>query len=283
MEITQTDIQRIIDSIRENSDYDFQNYSIRSFTRRIDKSLFDFKLDVNGLINKIKNEEGFVTKLVNNITVNTTEMFRDIEMWHSLKYNILRTFSDNISIKIWHAGCSTGQEVYSMLILLNELGLMEKAKVYASDLNNSVLKTAALGEYSYKYNSVYFDNFEKIVRKNPSNPKYYNDVPYSRYFEINKIKQTIKINESLRKKPVWVHHDLVKEGELFNTQFDIILCRNVLIYFDIILQFDVVERFYNSLYDGGTIILGNHESIMGPLANNFKKEGFSYKKLRIST
>ncbi|MDF1547896.1 MAG: hypothetical protein P1P88_08730, partial [Bacteroidales bacterium] len=191
MQVTQDDINRIIYAIKANSTYDFSNYSVKSFTRRIEKSLFDFKLDITGLIKMIKSDAGFIDNLVKNITVNTTELFRDPKAWQTLRYRILNQFAENRKINIWHAGCSTGQEVYSMLILLNELGLLDKANVFATDINEDVLKTAKAGEYTYRFNLEYFENFDKVIRENPFNFDVYNDIPYSRYFEIDKINDSI--------------------------------------------------------------------------------------------
>ncbi len=276
MQVTLDDIQRIITAIRTSSTYDFRNYSIKSFTRRIEKALFDFKLNVTNLIKKIKSEPDFIESLVKNITVNTTELFRDPKAWQTLKYRILNQFSENRKINIWHAGCSTGQEVYSMLILLNELRMLEKANVFATDINEDVLKAAKSGEYTYRFNLEYFENFNKVIRENPFNYELYNEVPYSRYFEIDKVNDSIKVHEFLRKKPVWLKHDLVNEGNAFNTKFDLIMCRNVLIYFNTELQSHVFETFYHSLFRKGVLMIGIHESIIGPMANNFTKSGLIY-------
>jgi len=278
MQVTSDDISRIIFAISANSTYDFSNYSIKSFTRRIEKALFDFKLDVTGLIKSIKSDPEFIESLVKNITVNTTELFRDPKAWQTLKYRILNQFAENRKINIWHAGCSTGQEVYSMLILLNELGMLEKANVFATDINEDVLRTAKSGEYTYRFNLEYFENFNKVVRENPFNYELYNDIPYSRYFEIDKVNDLIKVHEFLRKKPIWIKHDLVTDGNNFNTKFDLIMCRNVLIYFNTDLQSHVFETFHQSLFRNGVLMIGIHESIIGPMSNNFTKSGLIYIK-----
>ncbi len=278
MDITQDDIQQIILTIKDNSNYNFEDYSLKSFTRRIEKVLFDFKLDVSGLINKMQQQPEFITSIANSLTVNTTELFRDPQIWKTLKHKVLSKLSKRQRISIWHTGCSTGQEVYSMLILLNELGMLDKTNIFATDVNQNVIDAAKLGEYSYRFNPSYFDNFEEVVRKNMMDEQYYNDVPYSRYFDVNKIKKTIKIHENLRKKPVWIQHDLVSNKNIFDTKFDLIVCRNVLIYFNISLQYDVIERFHERLYDNGFLLLGLHESVMGPMTNKFQKKGAFYIK-----
>jgi chemotaxis protein methyltransferase CheR len=276
MQVEQEDINKVIQVIKSSSAYDFSNYSIKSFTRRIEKTLFDFKLDINGLIKNIKSSSEFVEELVKNITVNTTELFRDPKAWQSLRFRILNQFTDNRKINIWHAGSSTGQEVYSMLILLSELGLLDKANVFATDINEDVLALAKVGEYSYRFNLEYFENFNKVICENPFNFEVKDDIPYSKYFEIDKKNDLIKVHDFLRRKPVWIKHDLVTENNIFNTKFDLILCRNVLIYFNTELQSKVFETFYQSLFRNGVLMLGIHESIIGPFANSFLKSGLLY-------
>ena len=278
MPVCSEDINLIIDAIKSYSPYDFSNYSIKSFTRRIEKALIDFRLDIEQLILTIKKDPEFVEKLTKNITVNTTELFRDPKVWQTLRYRVLNKFSSNCKINIWHAGSSTGQEVYSMLILLNEMGLLEKSNVFATDLNTDVLSKAKTGEYSYRFNLEYFDNFNKVIRENPFNYDNFIDIPYEKYFEIDKIKDFIKVKDFLRKKPVWLKHDLVTEGNIFNTKFDLILCRNVLIYFNTDLQNHAINTFYQSLFRKGRLLIGIHESIIGPIANNFIKSGLIYIK-----
>lgn len=278
MPVSQEDISLVIDTIKSNSTYDFSNYSIKSFTRRIEKALIDFRLDTNLLTINIKKDPEFLTKLIKNITVNTTELFRDPKVWQTLRYRVLNKFSSNRKINIWHAGASTGQEVYSMLILLNEMGIMDKANIFATDINTDVLNRAKQGEYTYRFNLEYFDNFNKVIRENPFNFEDFADIPYEKYFEIDKVKDTIKVKDFIRKKPVWFEHDLVTEGNIFNTKFDLILCRNVLIYFNTDLQDHVINTFHQSLFRKGILLIGIHESIIGPNTNNFVKSGLVYIK-----
>ncbi len=278
MPVSSEDIDLVIETIKSNTPYNFSNYSIKSFTRRIEKALIDFRLDIDKLILSIKKDPEFVEKLVKNITVNTTELFRDPKAWQTLRYRVLNNFSSNRKINIWHAGSSTGQEVYSMLILLNEMELLDKANVFATDLNTDVINKAKAGEYSYRFNLEYFENFNKVIRENPFNYEEFSNIPYEKYFYIDKSKDIIKVKDFLRKKPVWFKHDLVTEGNIFNTKFDLILCRNVLIYFDTDLQNHVINTFHQSLFRKGALLIGVHESIIGPIANNFVKSGLVYIK-----
>lgn len=278
MTITEQDYQLFLFSLKNLSKYDFSQYSEKSLKRRLIKVLADNRLTITGLLNRMKNEEGFIEKVVKEITVNTTELFRDPQVWQAMKYAILPKLKNNSVINIWHAGCSTGQEVYSMLILLKELDLLDKAKVYATDLNSDVLDQARQGLYKYRFNINYLDNFDKVIKENPYNFEEYNDVPYDKYIEIDKVNDSIKINESLRSKPIFKKHDLVTEENTLYVKFDIIMCRNVIIYFNYDLQNRVFDLFHKNLYDTGCLVLGLHETILGAYSVKFQKKGQAYYK-----
>ncbi|MDY0198186.1 MAG: CheR family methyltransferase [Tenuifilaceae bacterium] len=278
MVISDQDLQFFITALKNSSKYDFSEYSDKSLKRRLQKVLSDFNLDLAGLISSIKTNAEFTERIVKEITVNTTELFRDPQIWHMLRSSILPRFKNNKNINIWHAGCSTGQEVYSMMILLNEMGLLEKAKIFASDLNTDVLEAAKKGEYKYRFNIGYLDNFDKVIKQNPLNYEEFNDVPYENYFTIDKARDTITMKKHLTEKPIFRKHDLVKDGNLFFAKFDLVLCRNVIIYFNYTLQNKVFDLFFENLYNKGVLVLGMHETILGPWANKFEKMGQSYIK-----
>ncbi len=278
MPVTSEEITMLINSLKSSSNYDFTDYSIKSFHRRIEKILMDYKLDLNDLINKTRTDSVFLEQIVKDITVNTTELFRDPKVWQTLRYRILNKLGEKNRINIWHAGCSTGQEVYSMMILLNELGIQDKVNLYATDINTDVLDVARKGEYVYRFNIDYLDNFNKVIRQNPYNFDEFYDVPYSKYFEIDKVKDILAIKPFLLKKAVFKKQDLVKDANVFNVKFDIIMCRNVLIYFNNDLQNRIFEMFYDSLAPKGYLVLGIHESILGPKASKYIKKGLVYMK-----
>jgi chemotaxis protein methyltransferase CheR len=278
MTISSLDLQQFITAVRTYSTYDFSEYSDKSLKRRLAKVLVDYKLDNAGLIALMRNDPQMVEKVIKDITVNTTELFRDPNIWQHIKCVLLPKLKNQPVINIWHAGCSTGQEVYSMLIALHEHDLLEKAKIYASDLNTDVLQIAKKGIYKYRFNIAYLDNFDKALKENPLNYEEYFDVPYSKYFEIDKEKDQIKMHPLFTEKPIFKKHDLVKEANPFYVKFDIIICRNVIIYFNYDLQNKVFDLFYNNLYPNGYLWLGMHESIMGPFASKFEKTGHFYQK-----
>ena len=245
------DIRILCQVVHEKYNYDFNNYAISSFKRRITRVLELFKINSMGiLIEKIKNDPAFFKSFINEITVNVTEMFRDPSLWRELRDKILpNLFSTHEQIKIWHAGCSSGEEVYSMAIMLKEQGWLNKVKIYATDIDESILYKAKEGKYSSKNmidinekNYIRFGGKEKLA---------------DYYKEENGV---VKMNPSLVENVTYRIHDLVKTG-VFN-KFDLIMCRNVLIYFNQQLQNDVFRMFHESLFNYSYFIIGSKETLI---------------------
>jgi len=278
LEIDKQQIQNFTGTLKSISEYDFTEYSDKSLTRRLSKILHDQGLDMDQLISKITGNPEFLEKIVKEITVNTTEMFRDPQFWHSLRYDILPRFSERESLKIWHPGCSTGQEVYSMMILLNELGFLEKSEIYGSDLNDDVIEKARKGVYKYRFNVNYLDNFDAVIKENPRDPEAFYDVPYEKYFHVDKTRDNINMKDFLLKKVSFKKMDLVRDPNPFGEVYDIICCRNVIIYFNYELQNKVFKLFLDNLIYAGCLILGVHETILGPYATWFDKKFQAYFK-----
>ncbi len=278
MSITDSELLLVINTIRSISTYDFGDYSEKSLKRRFLKILLDYRITTAELLVRLKSQPKFVEEVVKKVTVNTTEMFRDPPIWYSLRTEVLPKLAQKPTIKIWHAGCSTGQEVYSMAIMLTEMGLIDKAELYATDLNTDAIDIAKKGVYKYKFNINYLDNFDKVIRIDPQNPLIIRDIPYQKYFEIDHLGDKIKINKPLLDKPIYAKHDLVKDSNIFNISFDLIMCRNVIIYFNYSLQNRIFNLFHNSLASDGFLMLGIHESILGPFSAKFEKRGYYYTK-----
>jgi len=278
MIVTDDDLVSFIRILKDGGGYDLSEYSDKSLKRRLEKVSEDSRLPFNQFLSNIKTNKEFAEKVLKDITVNTTELFRDPVMWQQLRHRILPRFKGNKTINIWHAGCSTGQEVYSMIILLNEMGMLDKAKIVATDINGDVLDMARKGAYKYRFNIGYLDNFDKVIRHNPFNYEEVIDVPYEKYFEISKVKDTLAIRKEYTDIPFFRKHDLVQDGTFVYAKFDLILCRNVIIYFNNSLQNKVFGLFHQNLYSNGCLVLGAHESILGPLSSRFEKNGTFYFK-----
>lgn len=276
IEIDEKAVKVFIDKIKEISDYDFSGYSDKSLKRRLAKILFDNDLDFEAFCNKIEHDKSFLEQIVKNITVCTTELFRDPQIWNSLRYDILPLYLNQPRINIWHAGCSTGQEVYSMLILLNEINFLDKSELYATDLNSDALEIARAGIYDYRFNLNYLDNFDKVIRQNRKGENI--NVDYSKYFIIDEKSDSIKMHSFLTDKPVFQKMDLVRGINPFQLKYDLIICRNVIIYFNYELQNKVFRLFYDNLTCDGCLILGIHETMLGPVSIYFEKKYQGYFK-----
>ena len=257
--------------LKDCSPYDFSEYSDNSIARRIQKVMRDYRLSLNELIFKTKSENDFVEEIVEAITVNTTELFRDPPIWSYILQKLLPTLKTKTNINIWHAGCSTGQEVYSNLILLDQLGLLERSTIFASDINQKVIEQAKKGVYKYRFNQNYIENFNLVHNIN-------HQVNFSKYFDIIEAEDKLVVKDFLRSIPKFVKHDLVQEKLPFYNKFDIIFCRNVLIYFNSGLQSKIIQRFYDNLFPGGSMILGTHETLTGFFKSKFVKNGPIYTK-----
>lgn len=257
---------------------DFSEYSDRSLRRRLTRLLEEEGCSFEALLDRLHEDVSYSEHVLNRITVNTSELFRDPGMWLGLRGQVLPWLRRKHALRIWHAGCSRGQEVYSMLILLNELGMMERARVYATDLNSEVLADAQRGEYRFRFNLQYLHNFDQVVNTNPLNYEDDLAVPYSKYFTIDKARDQIRMHDFLLSRPEYKRNDLTWVKNPFATRYDIIFCRNVIIYFNRTLQNRLFGLFYELLEPGGVLVLGMHESIVGVWADRFKRLSKVYVK-----
>ncbi len=247
-EIDLADIKRITELIKTRYNYDFTNYALSSFKRRVSRILELNKLSVDRLIQKLENPE-FLEYFLNEITVNVTEMFRDPSFWRALREKILpQIMVNHKKIRIWHAGCSSGEEVISMSIMLREMEIEEDVQIIATDLDTNILKRAKEGRLPLKNMEL---NERNYVR-------YQGTGKLSDYYTPQKdiaiMDPTLLDNVSFRQ------HDLVR-GEVFN-KFDLVLCRNVMIYFNQHLQNEVLNKLHESLFKYGYLAIGSKESLI---------------------
>lgn len=253
------EITILIDEIYKYHGYDFSGYSVASFRRRADRIYqMDGFEDFSEFLSKVRSNEDYFKHLVEEITVNVTEMFRDPSFYKVLRTDILPTLATKPFIRIWHAGCSTGEEVFSMAILLKELNLLQKSLLYATDLNPSVLEVAKKGVYHLRTIQQYAENYRIASGKND----------FSDYYTANY--GHAKFSEEFLDRMVFSQHNLITDGS-FN-EFDLILCRNVLIYFDKDFQRTALELFDESLSKLGYLALGTKETIkFSSIQHRFKQ------------
>ncbi len=252
------DIRKLTDVIRAKYGFDFTNYAISSFKRRVIRILELYKFsNIDALAQKISNDPKFFEEFVSEITVNVTEMFRDPSFWRIMRDNIIPNILLNHKrITIWHAGCSSGEEVYSMAILLKEMGILENSKIIATDIDEQILERARNGVYTVKNMEL---NEKNYVRYNGENE-------LNKYFEVKN--GLAYMDKSLVRDVSYRKHDLVN-GAVFN-KFDIVLCRNVMIYFNQNLQNDVLKKLHESVFKYGYLAIGSKESLIWcDIANKF--------------
>ena len=251
-----SEVDELIMLINDYSGYDFSDYSMPSLQRRFQRYIDLNKIsDFKQLLQDLMNDSSMLNNLIEEVTVNVTEMFRDPSFFAAIRTELVPQLNKLPLIKIWHAGCSTGEEVYSMAILLKEHNLLDKSIIYATDINQSVLDVAKSGKYSIES----FKENELNYRESEGTKK------LSDYYTV--LNGEVLMNDDLKSKIIFSTHNLVSDNA-FN-QFDLIVCRNVLIYFNKSLQDNVLQMFYNSLSENGILAIGSKETIMFSPIENF--------------
>lgn len=255
----QTEI--LINDVLEHHGYDFTGYSRASLKRRISRLYnLDKHLSFAEFRYKTLNDEVYFKHFVEGITVNVTEMFRDPSFYKVLRETILPNLNTYPFIRIWLAGCSTGEEAYSIAIVLEELNLLNKSLIYATDINPSVLEKAGQGMFPLSQMKSYSENYIASGGKRD----------FSSYYSANY--SLAKFDPNLKNKMIFSTHNLVSDHS-FN-EFQLILCRNVLIYFDRSLQFNVLQLFDQSLENLCYLALGSKETIeFSPISGRYKRVG----------
>lgn len=249
LDLTDHDVNELTSQLFATAKIDLRNYAKSSLKRRFTRLSEILSLnspeEMIKYISTLKSANDFI----DSITVNTTEMFRDPNFWQVLRTTILPALAENDEITIWHAGCSTGEEVISMQILLEELGLRSKSKTFACDINTSVLNAAKTGTYRSKNFDLSQNNYLKSGGLGQLE-KYTSVRNDNNFTFLNHLYSNVEFGQ----------FDLVQET--LDVKFDLILCRNVLIYFEFGLQETVITKFINSLKPFGCLAIGEQETII---------------------
>ena len=247
-EISDAELDSITSAIKTRYGIDFTNYEKaslkRGFVRLIQKQELG---NLMGLWSKIMKDREFLIKYIDDLTVNLTELFRNPEIWIKMKEDILPKLQSNTKLEFWHAGCSSGEEVYTMAKVLNDQNLLYKSTALATDLSNTILEQAKEGKYS----NILINRYKKAG--NLYNPN--SDI--SDLFEIGE--SDSKIKDKYKKHITFLKHNLVQEP--MYKKFDVIFCRNVMIYFDDVLKMKVLNLFHSCLKEGGFFIIGYYDML----------------------
>lgn len=242
------EFKKLLESIRFVYGYDFTEYAEASVKRRAHHFMVSRKINELDKLGKlILRDEKFFEEFVQDLSVTVTEMFRDPAFYKSLREKVVKRLATYPFIKVWIAGCATGEEVYSVAILFREEGLLDRSVIYATDINQQSLQIAKDGVYSAANMKLYTSNYQKAGGK----------TAFSEYYKAKY--NSVMFDKSLRQNIVFSPHNLVMD-RAFN-EFQLIICRNVLIYFNQQLQNKVITLLHDSLCHFGFLGLGNKESL----------------------
>ncbi|HZF69191.1 MAG TPA: protein-glutamate O-methyltransferase CheR [Gemmatirosa sp.] len=242
------EIELLLEALHRHYGHDFRGYAYASLRRRIWKRLAEERLDtITALTDRVLHDATALDRLVDGLSVNVTAMFRDPAFWHGFRERVVPLLRTYPFFRIWHAGCSTGEEVYSMAILLEEEGLYERARLYATDMNERVLRTARAGIFPLDRMQEYTDNYLRAGGRQAFSGYYVSGYDGALF------------DQRLLRHVVFAQHNLVTDRSF--SEFHAILCRNVLIYFDRALQTHAHRLFYDSLATFGVLALGSKETL----------------------
>jgi chemotaxis protein methyltransferase CheR len=245
---SELEIALLLEAIFQKYGYDFRQYSKAHIARRLSNRMRLSGLkSITQIQEKALHEQSFASQLLQDLSITVTEMFRDPLFYQAMREKIVPILKTYSFIKIWHAGCATGEEVYSMAILLKEEGLYDRTTIYATDFNQHALEQAKEGIFSNELMKEYTVSYQKSGGRESLGEYYTSD--YDR----------VIMDKDLKKNIVWANHNLVTDSVF--AEVHLILCRNVLIYFDKDLQNRVQKLFFESLTNGGILCLGSKESL----------------------
>jgi chemotaxis protein methyltransferase CheR len=247
-DVDEIELALLLEGVYRRYGFDFREYAPASLRRRVWRRVHAEGLTtLSALQEKLLHDPNCMERLLLDLSINVTAMFRDPSFYVSFREKVVPLLRTYPFTRIWVAGCSTGEEVYSLAILLQEEGVHERTRLYATDINESVLDRARSGVFPLDKMREYTQNYIKAGGKRAFSEYYlakYDGAPFQR---------------SLVENVVFAQHNLVSDRS-FN-EFNVILCRNVMIYFDRALQDHVHRLFYESLMTFGVLVLGAKESI----------------------
>jgi chemotaxis protein methyltransferase CheR len=242
------EVELLLEAVYRHYGFDFRTYAYASLRRRVWKRIQAERLEtVSDLQAAVLHDSAALERLLDDLSVNVTAMFRDPNFFLAFREKVVPMLRTYPFFRIWHAGCSTGEEVYSMAILLEEEGLYDRARVYATDMNERVLRQARAGIFPLDRMQEYTDNYIKAGGRRS----------FSEYYTAGY--DGALFHPALLRNVVFAQHNLVTDRSF--SEFNAILCRNVLIYFDKSLQTRVHRLFYDSLATFGVLALGGKETL----------------------
>ena len=247
-ELEDLELDLLLEAIFQHYGYDFRGYARASIRRRMWRRMMEENLaTLSGLQERVLHDPGCMERLLLDLSINVTSMFRDPSFWAALRDKVVPLLRTYPFVRIWNPGCSTGEETFSLAILLREEGLENRTRLYATDINATVLDGAREGIFP----------LERMQEFTANYLAYRGRASFSDYYKV--YGDRARFDPALVERCVFAQHNLVSDDS-FN-EFNLIVCRNVMIYFDRTLQDRVHDLFYRSLARSGFLALGHKESI----------------------
>lgn len=247
-ELERIEIDLLLEGVYRHYGIDFRGYALGSLKRRLAKRMNDEGVPtLSALQDKVLHDQEAMERLLITLSISVTSMFRDPSFYNSFRTKVVPLLRTYPFIRLWNAGCATGEETFSLAIALEEEGLLDRTRIYATDFNAGVVDRARSGEFPLAKMKSYTENYLASGGKKE----------FSSYYTADGV--TARFSRSLLDNVVFARHNLASDGS-FN-EFHGILCRNVLIYFGRTLQERVHELFHDSLVNFGVLGLGHKETI----------------------
>jgi len=264
------EIELLLEGVFRQYGFDFRSYAYASIRRRLWKHMVEAGLPtISALQERVLHDAAAMDRLLLDLSVNVTAMYRDPGFYQAFRREVVPRLRTYPFIRVWHAGCSTGEEVVSMAILLQEEGLYDRARIYATDINEAVLQQARTGIFPLERMQEYTENY---IRAGGTRS-------FSEYYTAKY--DGALFSPALLANIVFSQHDLATDRSF--AEFNVVVCRNVLIYFDRTLQARVHGLFYESLATFGILGLGSKESLrLSPYESRYEPLGATrlYRKVR---
>jgi len=238
----------LLEAIFQRYGYDFRDYAPASLGRRLRRAMAEEGVvTLSAFQDRLLHQPAAMARFLDIVSINVTAMYRDPAFYRAVREKVLPSLRALPMVRVWHAGCSTGEEVYSLAILLHEAGLLDRTRLYATDANPRVIERARQGIFPLQRMRDYTANYQRAGGV----------ADFSAYYTAKH--EGAILRDFLRRDIVWAEHNLVSDGS-FN-EFHLVFCRNVLIYFSRKLQERVHRLLYESLAVGGVLALGHGESL----------------------
>lgn len=255
-ETEELEIRLLLEGIHARYGYDFRDYSANSLSRRLKGALVKCgSANFGDLQHRLLTEPELFASMIDELTVQVSDMFRDPPFYRALREKVVPILRTYPQIKVWHAGCATGEEVYATAILFTEENLYDRAQIYATDMSAKAVEQAREGIYSEEQAASFADNYRQSGGK-----RRFEDYCSSAY-------RRIAMHESLRRNVVFFQHDLVSDYAL--GEMNVVFCRNVMIYFGEKLRQRVLATLTQDLGRGGFLCLGSSERLPSSCASLF--------------